>query len=61
MNSTSSTLLKAGLLALTGMLLLSGCKTVGPDFEKPEAPVADTWLDAEDKRVDTSSAAYQDW
>ena len=50
-----------GALALASLFLVSGCKTVGPDFEQPEAPVADTWLDAEDERVDTTSAAYQDW
>lgn len=42
-------------------LLLSGCAAVGPDFAKPEAKVADSWLEAHDERVDTSSAAYQDW
>jgi NodT family efflux transporter outer membrane factor (OMF) lipoprotein len=56
-----SNIFKAGLLALAGMFLVTGCKTVGPDFEKPEAPVADNWLDAADGQVDTSSAAYQDW
>jgi len=62
MHSTDiSNLFKVGLLALAGVFLVTGCKTVGPDFEKPEAPVADTWLDAENEKVDTSSAAYQDW
>ena len=42
-------------------ILLSSCTTVGPDFEKPEAPVADNWLDADDERVDTTTVAYQDW
>ena len=41
-------LLKIGILALTGAFIVTGCKTVGPDFEKPEVPVADTWLEAED-------------
>jgi NodT family efflux transporter outer membrane factor (OMF) lipoprotein len=54
-------LLRIGLLGLTGLFILAGCKTVGPDFEKPEAPVADNWLEAQDERVDTSSATYQDW
>ena len=27
-------------LALAGLFLITGCKTVGPDFEKPEAPRA---------------------
>ena len=48
-------------LALAALFLMAGCKTVGPDFEKPEAPVADNWLNAEDERVDTSTSAYQDW
>jgi len=39
----------------------AGCVTVGPDFEKPEAELADSWIEAHDPRVDTSSAAYQDW
>ena len=25
-------------LALAALFLIAGCKTVGPDFEKPEAP-----------------------
>jgi len=56
-----SKLIAAGALALAGLFLVSGCKTVGPDFEKPVAPVADTWLDAENEKVDTTSVAYQDW
>jgi NodT family efflux transporter outer membrane factor (OMF) lipoprotein len=48
-------------LALAALFLMAGCKTVGPDFEKPDAPVADSWLNAEDERVDTSTTAYQDW
>lgn len=42
-------------------LAVAGCTTIGPDFEKPEAPVADNWLNAENDKVDTSSAAYKDW
>jgi len=40
---------------------MAGCAAVGPEFQKPEAEVADTWLEAHDPRVDTSSSAYQDW
>jgi len=43
------------------MFLVTACKTVGPDFEKPEVPVADTWLEADNKNVDTSTTSYQDW
>jgi len=60
-DSSISRIIGTGALALAGLLLVTGCKTVGPDFEKPEAPVADTWLNAEDRRVDTSSAVYEDW
>ena len=56
-----SKIFKTGSLALAGMLIVSGCKTVGPDFEKPEVPVAETWLEAENKNVDTSKTSYQDW
>ena len=52
---------KAGMLVLLAPFVLTGCKTVGPDFEKPEVPVAETWLEAENESVDTSSSAYQDW
>jgi NodT family efflux transporter outer membrane factor (OMF) lipoprotein len=49
------------LTALFTMLLLSGCATVGPDFVTPDAKVADNWLEANDGRVDTAHAEYQDW
>ena len=42
-------------------LLISGCAAVGPDFQKPEAKVSDSWLEAHDSQVDTSKAAYKDW
>jgi NodT family efflux transporter outer membrane factor (OMF) lipoprotein len=60
-SSGISRLIGTGALALAGLFLVSGCKTVGPDFEKPEVPTADTWLDAKNEKVDTTSVAYQDW
>ena len=60
-SSGSSVVYRAGLLALAASLLLSACKTVGPDFEKPEVPVADNWLEAENQNVDTTSSNYTDW
>ncbi|MGB5307806.1 MAG: hypothetical protein WBN45_02805, partial [Arenicellales bacterium] len=42
-------------------ILVSGCTAVGPNFEKPEAEVSDSWLEAHDPRIDTSSTAYKDW
>jgi NodT family efflux transporter outer membrane factor (OMF) lipoprotein len=62
MHSTGiSKLFRIAVLAVAGLFLISGCKTVGPDFEKPEVPVADTWLDADNEKIDTSVANYQDW
>ena len=52
---------KIGILSVAGMFLVTACKNVGPDFEKPEVPVADTWLEAENDKVDTSSTSYRDW
>lgn len=54
-------LFRIGLPVLLTLFVISGCKTVGPDFEKPEVPVADNWLDTENENVDTSSSNYQDW
>ena len=36
-------------------LLMAGCTMVGPDFEPPEVAVADSWLEAHDPQVDTST------
>ncbi len=46
---------------VTVSLVIAGCTAVGPDFEKPDAPVADSWLSADDPRVDTTKTEYQDW
>ena len=46
--------------AIVLSLLVAGCTAVGPDFENPEAAVSDSWQDAHDPRVDTSSTAYKD-
>jgi NodT family efflux transporter outer membrane factor (OMF) lipoprotein len=48
-----------GLAAL--MLLMSGCFKVGPDFVKPEAPVAGEWAEAGDPRIRTEPSEYVDW
>jgi len=62
MHSTGiNRLFKIGLPTLLGLLVLTGCRTVGPDFEKPDVPVADNWLEADNTHVDTSSTTYQDW
>ena len=60
-SSGISRLFKIVFLSLAGLFIMTGCKTVGPDFEKPEVPVADTWLEADNESVDTTTTAYQDW
>jgi NodT family efflux transporter outer membrane factor (OMF) lipoprotein len=51
------------LWAMTSLcaLLLSGCISVGPDFETPEAEVEEQWLGAEDDRVNSDSADTLEW
>ena len=46
---------------MPAMLLVAGCTTVGPDFEKPDVPVADSWLNEDNDRVDSTSVTYDDW
>ena len=46
----------AGTLAL----LCGGCM-VGPDFSSPSAPVAEKWLEADNRSVDTRNQEYRDW
>ncbi len=41
-------------------LLLAGCM-VGPDFQRPAAPLSSAWLEADDPAVDTSRVEYEDW
>ena len=48
-------------LVLMGPLLLTGCATVGPDFQKPDATVAESWLEADDTHVSTDTMEYKDW
>ena len=49
------------LLIPVAVVLLASCMTVGPDFQKPEAAVADNWLEAGDPRVETATSEYRDW
>ncbi len=56
-------------IAVTGIatLLLAGCAVVGPDFEPPEAPLAEDWLPsesdlaAEDSRVSRAAETNAAW
>ena len=42
-------------------LAVSGCVKVGPDFVPPEAPVAGTWLAADDPRIVTTAPEDPAW
>jgi len=42
-------------------LLASGCALVGPDFVKPEAPLQDEWMAAQDPELSTGEADYSTW
>src|SRR5262245_38103704 len=59
------------LLALLGLVSLSGCTgpreyianhfKVGPNYQKPPAPVAKEWTDAADKRVRSDADDLAKW
>ena len=52
----------AGLLCVGALLcVMSGCATVGPDYEAPDAPVAEQWLDSGASRVSSDAADHSDW
>jgi len=46
-------------------LILSGCTKLGPDFLKPDAPVADEWLEPDetpdDVTITTDTSEYAEW
>jgi len=50
----------AALAALLGGLA-PGCIMVGPDYETPPAPVAETWIDFQDARVNTEETDLRTW
>lgn len=39
----------------------AGCTAVGPDFTRPSAPVAGSWIEKDDPKVKTSSADFSQW
>jgi NodT family efflux transporter outer membrane factor (OMF) lipoprotein len=48
-------------LIVLSALFLSGCITLGPDFETPESQVESQWLTAEDARVKADPAQTLEW
>ncbi len=51
---------KAGVLLLL-LFLLAGCTKVGPDFVKPDAPVAQSWTEVGDLQLVASENDHADW
>jgi len=50
-----------GLISLFLMLLLGGCISLGPDYQRPEAEVEADWLETEDSRVTNEPATDPKW
>lgn len=48
------------LLGVAFSVLAAGC-AVGPDFARPEAAVAEKWLEADDPRITTEAVDYSTW
>jgi NodT family efflux transporter outer membrane factor (OMF) lipoprotein len=57
--SDSQFFLLAGLVTIT--LWLSGCLMVGPDYVRPPAPTAETWIDTGDASVKRDPADVSAW
>jgi NodT family efflux transporter outer membrane factor (OMF) lipoprotein len=48
-------------LLLLGVMLLAGGCTLGPNFKLPAASVADQWIEAGNKWVDSGLPEYRNW
>ncbi len=53
--------LRTMLKLCVAMAFLNGCAAVGPDFQKPSAPVAIDWIEQKDSRVKSEAADYSRW
>ena len=47
-------------LLFATLLVVAGCTNVGPDFVKPDAPVAGEWQEADDPHINTQDIEYKD-
>jgi NodT family efflux transporter outer membrane factor (OMF) lipoprotein len=46
---------------VTAIFLTTGCTMVGPDFVKPEAPVAAEWMESRDPEIKIEASDYRQW
>ena len=49
----------SGLIA--AVFLTTGCTMVGPDFVKPQAPVATEWMESGEPEIKTEASEYRQW
>ena len=42
-------------------LLLAGCTKVGPDFVKPDAPIANQWTEVGELQLNATDTDHEDW
>jgi len=54
-------LMKLRICCAVLALLLTACAPVGPNFQKPDAPVAEGWLEDADERISTEGGDYREW
>jgi len=54
-------IVSAVLGLLFGLLLISGCAMVGPDYVKPDAPEPQNWLESNEPEIKTEDTNVRDW
>jgi NodT family efflux transporter outer membrane factor (OMF) lipoprotein len=47
--------------AMGTLLMLGGCTKVGPDFVKPDAPVAEQWAEVGELQLEATESDHADW
>ena len=61
-NQRSRSSFKPSVYGLVAVIILTtGCTMVGPDFVKPEAPVAAEWMESRDPDIKTETSDYRQW
>src|SRR5215813_2665892 len=53
--------LRKPALLILGLALLAGGCMLGPNFKAPPAPIADHWVEEDNKAVDPSPSDYREW
>jgi hypothetical protein len=46
---------------IAAVFLTTGCTMVGPDFVKPQAPVAAQWMESAKSEIKTEASEYRQW